>query len=98
MDYTTNIYINCLNELILQYNFKINVHPVVPVLNETRHLVLKFNNILKAKIINKNERMIWLDIDKELLTEDETKLKSIYEMDGTHLNPTYISLIEKKMN
>lgn len=33
---TINIYMDCLMKLVKTYRFKIYIHPVVPVLNETR--------------------------------------------------------------
>ena len=32
---------------------------------------------------------------KDLLTEDGNSLRKEYEMDGTHMNPSYLTLLEK---
>jgi hypothetical protein len=39
----------------------------------------------------------WLDFFDKLLTDDQKNLKDIYTMDGTHINPIYISLLEKSL-
>ena len=39
-----------LLELVQQRGFEIFVHPVPPVLNETRHVVMPFNHQLKQRV------------------------------------------------
>ena len=36
----------------------------------------------------------WLDISSDLLTKNEENLDPQYDLDGTHLNPSYVSLLE----
>jgi hypothetical protein len=52
--------------------------------------------IYKQKIEDLNGA-IWLDFFDNLLTDDQKNLKDIYIMDGTHINPIYISLLEKSL-
>jgi hypothetical protein len=64
------------------------------VLNETRKTVILFNTLLKQRVIS--EQFHWLDFFDDLLQDG--KLKPEYELDGTHLHPKYVSLIEKSIN
>ena len=44
--------------------------------------------------MNEVEGLEWIDgVFKRLLTPDGSKLKSEYELDGTHLHPSYVSLL-----
>ena len=36
----------------------------------------------------------WLDIFSDLLTDNEENLKPQYDLDDTHLNPSYVALLE----
>ena len=66
-DVITEIYVCVLRKMVMQYNFKVYVHPVLPVLAVTRELVNAFNKALVVKVKkspqNKigNENLIWLD-------------------------------------
>ncbi|EFA78366.1 hypothetical protein PPL_09017 [Heterostelium album PN500] len=66
MGITIDIYIKALKELVSKYNYKIYIHPVVPVLNETRVLVKTFNKIFKQKI-EATKELKWLDFFDQLL-------------------------------
>ena len=46
-----DIYAEALLDLIRTRHFKIFVHPVPSVLNETRHVVRPFNQALQKKVI-----------------------------------------------
>jgi hypothetical protein len=74
------------------------VHPVVPVLNETRTIVCKYNLLLK-KAVDRSPDMEWLDCFEEMLQVDKRgegyELKESLKLDGTHLHPSYLSLLEK---
>merc|ERR1712196_750515 len=85
----------------------IYVHPVVPVLNETRRLVIDFNKVyerlvkeLTIKTRKNNKRsadIVWLDFFDKLIVrgEENMEFNEIYKMDGTHLLPSYVHLIEQ---
>ena len=81
-----------------QYEFEIFIHPVVPVLNETRKTVLKFNEILKGKVESEKSTFHWLNFLQDLLTDDLQNLNPAFELDGTHLNPSYLYLIQREIN
>lgn len=73
------------------------VHPVPPVLDETRAIVIMYNARLKVHVDN-SEHLHWLDFFEgflELNVEGSAgapiaKLKPKYNFDGTHLNPAYL--------
>ena len=78
------------------------MHPIIPVLNPTRHIVQVFNDILKQRI-DASKSLKWLDFydalveprAEEIQAENGSKfrLKTEFELDGTHLRPTYTKLI-----
>ena len=37
---------------------------------------------------------IWLDFFNKFLTEDKSSLRPEYALDGTHLNPAYLPLVQ----
>ena len=91
-----NIYIETLSELAWTYWFKILVHPVPPVINETRFIVKKFNKALKTSV-KKAARLNFLEFTEDLVDENGD-LKEEYKLDGVHLNPEYLTLVEKSLN
>jgi hypothetical protein len=75
------------------------IHPVPPVLNETRPIVRIFNQMLKEKVESRNKKIThpnhlfhYLDIEDKLLTNNQ--LNPEYHLDGTHLHPKYKICIE----
>ncbi|KAN0030379.1 hypothetical protein ACTA71_010144 [Dictyostelium dimigraforme] len=98
MNVTIDYYISALKDLVDKYKYKIFIHPVVPVLNETRHIVKEFNKIFEKKIKACKE-FVWLDFFPTLLNlQDENAFNTQYALDGTHMNPSYVPLIENCIN
>ena len=89
------IYVKCLIDVQKKKKGKIFVHPVPPVLKETLANVVKFNEHLKSRVV-KTPKLFWLDFFEELLDE-KSFLKDIYQFDGTHLHPSYLSLLENSL-
>jgi hypothetical protein len=109
-----------LLSLVTSKSLDIHVHPVNPVLNETRGIVRIFNSALKSQVLLKSPPLKWLDFFEDLIVFDEKqegkeeekareffsindngsngRLKSEFELDGTHMNPSYISLLERALN
>jgi len=85
-----------LTEIKQKKNLNILVHPVVPVLNETRAMVKQFNTALKERVTSSPE-LQWLEFYENLLTEDKEQLREEYSLDGTHLHPAYLALLEKAL-
>jgi hypothetical protein len=73
------------------------VQPVAPVLNETREMVKLFNRLLGAKV-RAQPGLRFLDIMSGLLTADGAALHADFELDGTHMSPRYVRLIEQALN
>jgi hypothetical protein len=98
METVINIFIGVLQELAKKRKFKIYVHPIVPVLNETRSHVLLFNGIYKRIVNQKLKDAVWLNFENEMLLPDQSDLLPAFKLDGTHMHPTYVSLIERCLN
>lgn len=99
---TVTIFIKVLTQLRKKRRFKIWVHPVVPVLEPTRSIVLLFNQHYKAAVeAMRDPGVQWMDFLQQLLTVDargRTQLREEFKHDGTHLRPGYVQLIEAAMN
>ena len=50
MDVLADIYAAVLTRLVEERDLTAYVHPVPPVLNETRHIVMPFNAVVKEKV------------------------------------------------
>ncbi|KAL6050522.1 Tetratricopeptide repeat [Balamuthia mandrillaris] len=96
-DVTIQVFINVLKDLRKRYQWNIYIHPVVPVLNETRHIVKTYNKVLRKKV-EATAGLHWLDFFDQLLDDSSTGFNKRYELDGTHLNSTYVPLIEAALN
>merc|ERR1712137_285120 len=96
IDHTIDIFMQVLTEIKQKKNLNILVHPVVPVLNETRAMVKQFNTALKERVTSSPE-LQWLEFYENLLTEDKEQLREEYSLDGTHLHPAYLALLEKAL-
>ncbi|GAM29273.1 hypothetical protein SAMD00019534_124490 [Acytostelium subglobosum LB1] len=97
IEVTIDIYIAALKVLIQKYNYKAYIHPVVPVLDQTRTMVKAFNKIFKEKVMKVKE-LVWLDFFDELLDSTGNGFNQEYAMDGTHMNPSYVRLVERTIN
>jgi len=95
--YTVKIYISVLKELAKSRKFKVLVHPVPPVLNETRHIVKPFNAQLVAAV-KKEPSLHMLDFFSSLLTPDGTSLADGLKLDGTHMHPDYTKLMQPELD
>ena len=86
-----------LQQLHKDNDWNIFVQPVAPVLNETREVVKVFNRVLK-EMVEAIPCLQFLDIMSGLLTADGSLLHPDYEMDGTHMSPKYVRLLEQSLN
>ena len=91
--HTVKIYINVLKSLASTRKFKILVHPVPPVLNETRYIVTLFNKHL-SEAVKKESSLHMLDFFDELLTPAKDGLAEGLKLDGTHMHPDYTKIME----
>jgi len=99
---TIKIYLDRLAKLIKDKNLRIFVHPVNPVIKETRYIVKIFNRVLKKQVQkyakNLQGKLVWLDFFSELLTSDGSTLKEEYNLDGTHIHPCYLGVVQEALN
>lgn len=89
-----DIYLEKLSSLRKEKSFDVHVHPVMPILEPTRPVVMQFNKQLATRV-NKTKRLHWLGFVEELLVDGD--LKAEFEFDGTHCHPSYVSLLEKAL-
>uniref|UniRef100_A0A6B2L5B5 Uncharacterized protein n=1 Tax=Arcella intermedia TaxID=1963864 RepID=A0A6B2L5B5_9EUKA len=92
-----DIYIDVLLQLQKQYNFHIYIHPPSPVIDVTREIVRTFTRILKQKV-QETGTLHYLDFADELLTPNKANLNPKFDLDGTHMNPSYLYLLENSLN
>jgi len=93
MTATMEHFIRVAKDLVHSRGFRAFVHPIVPVLDQTRHLVKAYNALLRTRVQREPE-LHWLDgIFEELLTRDGKHLRPEFKLDGTHLHPRYLPLL-----
>ena len=95
--HTVKIYMSVLRALAASRRFKVLVHPVPPVLNETRHIVTLFNRHLRDAV-KKEKSLHMLDFFDRLLTPDGGALADGLKLDGTHMHPDYTKLMEAELD
>ena len=88
------IYAKMMVELKKRKKLSVFVHPVAPVLKETKQIVTQFNAALRERI-KRTSSLTWLDVLDELVCVDTGYLKSEFDFDGAHLHPKYIELVQK---
>ncbi|KDO32857.1 hypothetical protein SPRG_02550 [Saprolegnia parasitica CBS 223.65] len=86
---TMSHFLRVLEALVCTHGFDAYIHPIVPVLDETRHLVRRYNALLRTRV-EAASFCKWLDCFEDLLG-DNGKLQPAYAFDGTHLHPAYLS-------
>lgn len=93
IEHTVKLFIGALRKIIQRKKFRtVYIHPILPVLNETRPIVIAYNAVYEKAIKGmKDKSVIWLNFFDQLLNEDKTMLLNDYKMDGTHINPIYVS-------
>ncbi|KAG6548433.1 hypothetical protein Mapa_009920 [Marchantia paleacea] len=100
---TVDLYIDILQKLVRDRRFELFVHPIPPVLNETRSFVRTFNGTLQQSLLSYNNthpaiggRLHWLNFTADLLST-EGSLKEEFQLDGTHLSPNYYHLLRREI-
>ena len=94
--HTVKIYVDTLKGLAQARKLKVLVHPVPPVLNETRHIVTLFNKHLR-EAVKKAPSLHMLDFFDALLTPDGSALADGLKLDGTHMHPDYTKIMEVEL-
>ncbi|GBG61368.1 hypothetical protein CBR_g20400 [Chara braunii] len=99
---SVGIYIKVLLKLINERKFEVFVHPVPPVLNETRPVVHIFTKTLQMEVLAAGRteaasgRLHWLDFFDDFL-DSEGNLRDSFKLDGTHLSPRYAELLRREL-
>ncbi|XP_048776174.2 uncharacterized protein LOC125680539 isoform X2 [Ostrea edulis] len=98
MDRVIEIYISLLARLQNLHGWDVYVHPVLPLLDLTRSVVMQFNQRLIGRLLSQTS-LKWLDFVDNLLTKEsgELKLKKQYEFDGTHAHPRYLKHLQQSL-
>lgn len=95
IDVAQNHYLKMLKRLQKQRELQIFVHPVPPVMDITRSTCLAWNERMEAKLAAVPS-IAWLSFADQLMTADG-KLQEQYVLDGIHLHPSYIPLLESSL-
>lgn len=99
-----DIYIDIMQQIAAKYRIaKLYIQPAPPVLNETRPIISIFNRHLAARLIDlkqkePNSPLQWIHIESEVLTLGKDSLLDEMKLDGSHLHPHYVSLIQNALN
>lgn len=95
-----------LGRLAAERDLTILIQPAAPVLDPTRPIVVAFNAKLQPAIAAEQERLgsqraagrlVWLDYLPRMLDGSVADLRfrePEFGLDGTHLHPRYLSLVE----
>ena len=100
---TVDIYVNVLRKLTTERGLEVFVHPVPPVLNETRAVVKAFNTQLHKSVLAASDtpackgRLHWLGFFDRLLSPDQSSLRSDLVLDGTHMSPLYVAELDQAL-
>ncbi len=86
--HTASIFVDVASRLARQKKWKVLVHPVPPVLDETRGMVLKYNATLRS-LVDACKELTWVDCFDGFL-DASGKLDQRWRLDGTHLHPRYL--------
>lgn len=103
MKKAVSIYVHVIKDLIKERQFVVYVHPVPPALDVTRPIVIAYNQILKAAVLNAADlkqykgKLYWLDFFDDLLTPSGERLKQGIKFDDTHLSPSYIQYLQEAL-
>lgn len=57
-----------------------------------------FNGVYRRMVEETNGELRWLDFFEGLLSSDGTDFNRNFELDGTHMNPLYLSLLAGALN
>eukprot|EP00903_Cladosiphon_okamuranus_P013727 g12780.t1 len=95
-EHTIGIFIEVAEDLARERGLRVFVHPVIPVLDETRNMVKMYNRVFR-RMVGKSKHLHWLDFFDRLLDDEGTGLRPDFRLDGTHLGPSYVGLLEKAL-
>ena len=67
-----------------------------PALDETRALAKRFNAALR-RAVQAEPSLHWLDFSDQLLSPDGEALADGLALDGTHMHPAYVNVLEEAL-
>lgn len=79
MEATIRIFMEALSEAVGNFEFEAFIHPVVPVLNETRQLVIQYNRIFKKHVLKSNI-CSWLDFFDDLVQDSPEQVHRFHSV------------------
>lgn len=101
MKSTVAIFMKVVTGLIKTKKLDVFLHPVLPMLPETRSLVVAYNALYKdaaQKLALTTPSLKWLNFFEALFTPDTLDVRPDLPMDGTHISPVYCQLVEQAIN
>ena len=106
MKSTLTIFAKVLSGMAATKKLRLLVHPVLPMLKETRSLVLGYNSFYREAVrkLKLTPPCAWLDFFDDLFVDDgedvdvSDALRPGLVMDGTHISPSYCGLLEARIN
>ncbi|KAG7394151.1 hypothetical protein PHYBOEH_005584 [Phytophthora boehmeriae] len=97
MKHTIAIFMDTLAAVVEKYEFEACIHPVVPVLDETRGMVVQYNKLFQKQVAS-SRICKWLDFFDDLVYQSPYKLRPEFRLDGTHLHPSYLVHLEDALS
>lgn len=83
--------ISVMSSLTEEYSFEVYVHPINPVMRETRDVVQRYNQLYR-EAVRSVQQLTWLDVLDHRLGDAEWG--EAFQLDGTHLHPDFLALLE----
>ena len=94
IDVLIDIYVKVLLDVKKRKKSKVFVHPVPCVLKEsTTEVTHQFNRMLQKRVL-RSPNLKWLDLASQLLDEKTGFVKEDFHLDGVHIHPKYLSIIQ----
>ncbi|CAM9698760.1 unnamed protein product [Ectocarpus sp. 13 AM-2016] len=81
IEHTVGIFIKVAEALSRERGLRIFVHPVIPVLDETRGMVKTYNRVFR-RMVDKSKHLHWLDFFEQLLDDTGSSLRPNFRLDG----------------
>lgn len=97
IDVLVDIYAKVLLDIRKRKKGNVFVHPVPCVIKESNALVTNLFNKKLQKRVLKSSTITWLDLLDQLNDEKTGFVKEEFSLDGVHINPKYLSIIQDKL-
>eukprot|EP01041_Mallomonas_annulata_P001238 gene1238-2405_t len=97
IEHTVGIFCSVLTSLIEKKKIKVYIHPVLPVLKETKPIVMMYNEVYQAKV-KEIPGVQWLNFLPSLLDSQSGNIREDLYLDGTHIHPKYLVHMESTLS